>query len=106
MNILPALNGEMTKRDKPIGFAYGKSSAWMNHQYKLVAQMSGSKTVFELYDLLLDPYEKNNIGPKQPQKVDSMLNELRAWVQSCNESCGQRYKHLPVPMINENGEEK
>ena len=106
MNILPALKGKMTKRDKPIGFAYGKKSAWMTHRYKLVSQASGSEAACELYDLLLDPYEKNNIASKHPDKVKSMLNDLRAWVQSCNESCGQRYKHLPLPAMNDSSEEK
>jgi len=104
MNILPALKGEMTERDKPIGFAYGQQSVWMTHRYKLVAQTSGNKTVCELYDLLLDPYEKLDIGPKHPGKVESMLNELRVWIRSCNTSCGQRYKPLPVPAANGSGE--
>jgi arylsulfatase A-like enzyme len=100
MTILPALKGELMERDKPIGFAYGQRSAWMTHRYKLVAQTGGNKTVCELYDLLRDPYEKNNIGPKHPKEVESMLNELRGWILSCNESCGQRYRHLPVPTTN------
>jgi hypothetical protein len=77
-----------------MGFAYGQQAAWMTHQYKLITKPSGNETVCELYDF---------IGPKHPEKVESMLNDLRAWIQSCNESCGQRYKHLPVPIINEPG---
>ena len=97
MNILPALKREMTERDKPIGFAYGQNSVWMTHRYKLVSQATGSEKTLELYDLLLDPYEQKDIGPENPEKVKSMLNELRVWIRSCNESCGQRYHHLPVP---------
>jgi arylsulfatase A-like enzyme len=100
MNILPALKGQMTKRDKPIGFAYGQKSAWMTHRYKLVAQTKGDKTACQLYDLLLDPSEKSDIGPEHSERVGRMLKNMRAWILSCNESCGQRYDHLPIPSIN------
>ena len=105
-NILPALRGEITERKKPIGFAHGQWSTWTTDQYKLLANTGGGRTVCELYDLSLDPYEQNDLAPLYPERVRSMLRELSEWLQSCNRSCGQRYQHLPIPGSNMSGTEK
>jgi len=97
INILPALNGEMTYRDKPIGFTYNSQAAWMNQQYKIVLGLGKKKSKPELYDMLNDPYEKNDIADAHPDKVKQMTKALSEWITSCNQSCGDRYKHVPLP---------
>lgn len=98
MNILPALNGSQTVRDKPIGFAYGANAAWETQTNKLVSKVkNGRWDNVELFDLINDPYEEKNIAEDNPELVSQMKKALNAWIISCNSSCGNRYKHLPVP---------
>jgi arylsulfatase A-like enzyme len=97
INILPALRGQMSVRDKPIGFAYNGKAAWMTQQYKLVVGLGKSQHKAELYDLLQDPFEQNDVAEMYPDTVQVMTVALSEWIVSCNQSCGERYKHLPLP---------
>jgi arylsulfatase A-like enzyme len=97
INILPALQGEMSYRDKPMGFAYSKNAAWVTQQYKLVVGIENNHAKPELYDLLKDPYETNDIAERYPEIVKQMKAALTEWIQSCNHSSGGRYKPVPMP---------
>ena len=97
MDLLPAIEGKMSYREKPIGFAYEKKGAWMTQQYKLVVAPGNNTDITELYDLKNDPYETTDLAGKYPEKVSQMKNELTKWIQSCNRSSGTRYKHLSLP---------
>ncbi|VGO18368.1 sulfatase-like hydrolase/transferase [Pontiella sulfatireligans] len=97
ISILPALNGEMTVRNSPMGFAYSQNAAWMTERYKLVVGIGGNKAKPELYDMIEDPYEKRDIADQHPEQVAEMKAALGKWIQSCNESCGDRYKPVPMP---------
>ena len=98
MNILPALFGSQTVRDKPIGFAYGANTAWVTQTHKLHTNIKdGRWNNVELFDLINDPYEEKNIAKDNPELVSQMKIALNSWIISCNKSCGNRYHHLPVP---------
>jgi len=97
IDILPALRGEMKDRGKPMGFAYGKNAAWTTQQYKLVVGIGDNRAEPELYDLLKDPHETDDIADRHPDRVARMKAALTEWIESCNESCGDRYKPLPLP---------
>ena len=97
INILPALRGEMKDREKPMGFAYSRNAAWMTQQYKLVVGIGDNRAEPELYDMLKDPHETNDIADRHPDRVARMKAALTEWMASCNESCGDRYKPLPLP---------
>jgi len=97
INILPALKGKMTYRDKPIGFAYNGRGAWMTQQHKIVVGLGKNTMKAELYDLSKDPYETNDIALKNPRRVNAMHRDFSKWIKSCNQSCGDRYKHLELP---------
>lgn len=64
-------------REEPIGFQYLNSRSWVNHRYKLISKNGGA--TFELYDLLSDPTEQNNIASANPEVVASMTREFEAW---------------------------
>ena len=66
-----------TVRDQPIGFHYASHRSWVDHQYKLISKDNGNS--FELYDLLADPSEQNNIAPSNPDIVDRMRQEFETW---------------------------
>lgn len=88
MDILPAVEGTMTFRKAPIGFAWAKQAAWMTQQYKLLCGLGDSHAKPQLFDILNDPYETKNIAAKHPDKVRQMKAALSEWIMSCNLSSG------------------
>ena len=55
-------------------------TAWTDDRYKLVSKDNGES--YELYDLVYDPYEKNDISSAFPYQVTSMAGELKGWLTS------------------------
>ena len=55
-------------------------TAWSDNRYKLVSR--DNRETFELYDLLADPYETNDISAEFPEVVAAMSAEIEAWVNS------------------------
>jgi hypothetical protein len=52
--------------------------------WKLVQKSLGkpnSKRKDELFNLVKDPYEKNNLGAKEPDRVSSMSAQLKELVE-------------------------
>jgi len=66
-----------TSREEAVGFSYRDSLSWVNQRYKLISKDGG--TTFELYDLLADISENDNIASANPQIVARMSNELHTW---------------------------
>lgn len=83
-SLLPLLNGTKQKREKPIGFLFGKKMSWVNNQYKLISADKGN--TFELYDLINDKGEKNNIISQHPEVAEKMKKELYDWMESVENS--------------------
>lgn len=78
-----------TERLAPIGFQFGGQKALIDDRYKL---HSGRDEV-ELYDLLEDPFETNDISKENPAKVNEMKTRLSDFVRSCAVSWnGEDYK--------------
>ena len=96
INVLPVLRGEVDRRQEPMGFAYINRAAWVTQRYKLVADLGNNRMEPELYDLLADPAETNDIAGANPEIVSRMKEALKKWLISCNQSCGDRYKPLPL----------
>jgi len=84
INILDAVKGIDTVREKAIGFIYKSSISWVSHQYKLISNDSGA--TYELYDLLNDKSEKKNIIEKYPAIAEKMRVELSEWLKSVENS--------------------
>jgi len=91
ISLVPLLNGHMEKRPVPIGFIFQKQRSLTDNQYKLYSADNG--VTFELYDLMDDPYEKNDLAASKPERVDVMKTQLQAWIESCHRSeAGNDYK--------------
>lgn len=84
VSILRAMNGVDTERQKPIGFICTPKISWVSHQYKLIGDKEGSQ--FELYDLLKDKAETEDIIEEYPQIAEKMKTELSQWLSSVENS--------------------
>ena len=62
---------------------FGGVAAWTEPRYKLVR--AGNEDP-ELYDLLADPRERQDLAGEQPERVASMLAELEQWQRSVERS--------------------
>jgi len=84
VSLVPLIEGRMTQRPVPIGFESGKSKSLTDNRYKLITTDRGS--TFELYDLLADPHETNDIAAAHPEIVSKMKASLAKWETSCDDS--------------------
>jgi len=84
ISLKQVVDGEMVTRENPIGFHYLKKFSWVTQQHKLISTDNGE--TFELYDLINDKQEKNNIAGNNPEMVQKMKKELFAWMESCENS--------------------
>jgi arylsulfatase A-like enzyme len=82
VSLLDVLNGTMNLRSSPIGFEFREQKALIDNRYKLYTSKDG----VELYDLLKDPFETNDISNKNPEKINDMKTHLNDFVSSCAES--------------------
>lgn len=78
------LQGERQERESPIGFQFGTKTSWVDDRYKLISTDKGQ--TYELYDLLADPAEEQNVIGEHPEIAERMKRELLDWVASCRDS--------------------
>jgi arylsulfatase A-like enzyme len=101
ISLVPLLEGKMKERPKPIGFwHHGNDSldagpaAWNDNRYKLHKR---PKNQYGLYDLSVDPSEKNDIAAQHPEIVARMKAELETWQESVRRSNrGEDYPGKPA----------
>ncbi len=80
ISLLPLLDGKMITRPRPIGFCFGNQASYSDNQYKLYAQ-NGK---FDLYDIVNDPSETENIEATETSIMEKMHAELLKFVSSCH----------------------
>ena len=83
VNLMPVLQGKSAERSGFIGFQIPKQQSIVNQKYKLI---TNDQKTFELYNLLEDPYEQNDLSAKNPQVVEQMKVSLFQWLESCKKS--------------------
>ncbi len=97
ISLLPVFAGEMTERPRPIGFEAPTRVALSDNRYKLIRYNKGSRegndqklshksNQFELYDLIEDPGESQDLADKYPEIVGRMKKTLEEWRESCRRS--------------------
>ncbi len=80
---------EWESRPKPIPFSYQQNTAIIDNEYKLLELTSNQKKptlALELYNLIEDPEEKNNLYQSAPELAARMTKQLRAWQSSLADS--------------------
>ncbi len=80
IDIMPIIKSDR-KRGAPIFFQFQRQFALIDEQYKLYSPDKG--VTFELFDLLADKGEQNNISREKPDIVSNMKKILADWIQSC-----------------------
>ena len=88
------IEGTMTQRPHPIGFQSDRTATLSDNRFKLVVSSAGSdkrqrQQTAELYDLIADPYEQNNIASELGEYAEvtaRMTLTLRQWQASCAKS--------------------
>ena len=95
ISILALIDGKMTQRPRPIGFVWrgnGKTrghAAWTGNRYKL---MKTAPDKYQLYDLVDDMAESNDLAAEKPEIVAKMKAELEPWLDSvANSDKGNDY---------------
>lgn len=78
------LNGNDADRETPMGFLFREKMSWVTHEYKLISTDQGE--TFELYNLLKDPSEKENIIENHKELASGMKNDLMEWIKSVEKS--------------------
>ena len=84
ISLVPLIDEKMEQRPAPIGFHSQKQRSLSDNRYKLYSSNNGN--VYELYDLIDDPYEKKDIAATHPEIVASMKHTLETWIESCSKS--------------------
>ena len=84
---LATLKGEKSPlREKPLfwkrqmigkGAGTGADYAILDGKWKLLASINSD--VVELYDVSIDPYEKNDVQVAHPERVSELVKKLEAW---------------------------
>jgi len=83
INIFPFIRGKVT-RSSPICFQFNNQIAVIDDQFKLYSPNRG--TTYELYDLLADKNEKNDLSKEKTDVVNNLKKILTDWLESCKQS--------------------
>ena len=100
ISLLPLLDGRMMERPRPIGFETADdgeegvarrlgspSLALVDNRYKLLSYLDEARAGQEmLFDIAIDPGERDNMAQERPEIVKSMKQTLSAWRDSCARS--------------------
>lgn len=78
------MSSEQSERGASIGFLFNNKMSWVSDQYKLISTDEGN--TFELYDLIHDPEEKDNIAAGNEELVEQMRKDLLKWKKSVENS--------------------
>lgn len=89
-------------RTKPIPFNYNGETAMIDNQYKLLqlGKKKNTPQTFELYDLVADPEEENNLAAELPEVLGKMQAAMAEWQDQLASSVAG--KDYPEGKVNEN----
>ena len=76
-SLLPAFKGENQERSKALFWEWKDGQAMCKGDWKLVRH--GKENPWDLYNLLEDPTETNNLASDKPEKVRAMEEQFQEW---------------------------
>ncbi len=83
-SLLPYINADRETRNRPIPFEFKDQLALVDDRFKLYSSDGGRR--FELYDIVEDPEETNDVATEYPRIVEQMKLRLMGWQASCKAS--------------------
>jgi arylsulfatase len=81
VSLRPVLTGKSLKRPQPIFWEHEANRAIRAGKWKLVAK---ENQPWELYDIVADRTEQNNLAAKTPDKVKELAAQWEAWAARAN----------------------
>jgi len=102
ISLVPVFDTELPRRNQPIGLRVQGQLGWLDNDYKLIYYRDYDKAMvdgvwdqevfdsltqeWELYNLVDDPSEEDNLFEQQPEIAARMKAELAAWNESVDRS--------------------
>lgn len=80
ISLAPILAGDQDQRGTPIGFYFQDKQSWVDDTYKLITRDRGR--TFELYNLIEDPSEEEDLSQQLPNRAQAMQLALEEWVEA------------------------
>ena len=84
VSLMPLIEGRMAERPRPIGFESRNQISLTDSRYKIISTNRGKS--YELYDLIEDPGESNDLSASKPDVVAAMKATVEEWRASCKAS--------------------
>ena len=110
VSLAEVFKSEPARRDQPLGFRASDGRMWLDNDWMLVQNVSYAngqfiKEPFELYNIIGDPSEEQNLIDLYPELAARMHKQLAAWSISVSRSAlGADYpegKVLPTGREND-----
>jgi arylsulfatase A-like enzyme len=91
ISLAEIFKSEPARREKPLGFRASDGRMWMDNDWKIVQNVSFTKEgfvtqPFELYNVIGDPSEEQNLIELYPERAARMQKELALWSVSVSRS--------------------
>jgi len=87
ISLVPVFSAEPARREQPLGFRASGGFMWLDNDWKLVNNGGkGSKAAWELFNIIGDPGEQQNLIDLYPDIAARMRRELDAWSASVDRS--------------------
>ena len=77
IDILPIVQGAIERRSEPLAFELEDQAALIDNEYKIYSKDHGEN--FELYNILKDAGETNNLAEEEPEKLAEMEALWQTW---------------------------
>ena len=84
INLIPIITNKVKERGKAMGFQSNSVASLITDRYKIILK-NKNKTI-ELYDLINDPFEKDDLSLIMVDKASKLKTELNSWIISCSKS--------------------
>ncbi|QGJ68865.1 N-acetylgalactosamine 6-sulfate sulfatase [Planctomycetales bacterium 10988] len=95
ISLKPLFKNDFDGRKQPIPFRHTDRAALVEYEFKLI-QPDIKKQEFELYHLVEDPQESNNVLEQYPEVAKRLIKYLSKWNRSVDASyAGEDYKETP-----------
>ena len=80
ISLLPIASDAESVRGQPLGFHFRGAGAWHDQNFKCIGKRSDDS--WELYDLVSDPGERNDLSAQRPQKMKAMRMAWQRWYET------------------------